>query len=462
DGGGSDTQTVNAPAVDAQVVDAQTVDALTDVLAVRARAAAVADAALLDAVVAVADRDRLGFDADQVAVTLAWTRAAARYQVEFGRYLQRVVKPVWAAMCAGDVDVPRARVFHDVLCAVDDGVAFTIALDHVDRAPGWTTGQLRDRLRRAVLRADPHGAAERTARTVGQRRVELLADRESTAGLYALCLPAVRAVAAFERVDAIARARHSAADGRTLDQLRADTLLDLLEGVGIGVSPVHRRGVVELTIPWSTLAGGRASTAAQPEPMPELDDGGITASPGEPAAGCSAGRGVGEPATLAGFGPIEASTARDVAMSMLGRRDIAWRYRVTDDNGALRALGTLSTPKHTDALGQLIDQVPVTPATPPAEANPRRRMPGPALARWIRARDGTCRAPGCRVPASRCDIDHTIDHASGGGTTHDNLALLCRHHHRLKHDGGWHVTQPEPGVLAWQSPHGTRFTRQRD
>jgi hypothetical protein len=89
-------------------------------------------------------------------------------------------------------------------------------------------------------------------------------------------------------------------------------------------------------------------------------------------------------------------------------------------------------------------------------------MPGPALARWIRARDGTCRAPGCRVPASACDIDHTIDHASGGTTTHDNLALLCRHHHRLKHDGGWHVTQPEPGVLAWQSPHGTRFTRQRD
>jgi hypothetical protein len=310
---------------------------------------------------------------------------------------------------------------------------------------------LRDRLRRAVLRADPHGAAARTARTVGQRRVELLADRESTAGLYALCLPAARAVAAFERVDAIARARHSATDGRTLDQLRADTLLDLLEGVGVGASAVHRRGVVELTIPWSTLARGRAPTAPEPGPdrgpqptatpnptagvcagpCPGSSAGGGSAAAGgaamgssaggsaaaggaasgsAAASGCapdrsaaagSAGGGVDEPATLAGFGPIEASTARDLAVSMLGRRDIAWRYRVTDDNGALRALGTLSTPKHTDALGQLIDQVPVTPATPPAEANPRRRMPGPALARWIRARDGTCRAPGCRVPASR-------------------------------------------------------------
>ncbi|HKE67580.1 MAG TPA: hypothetical protein VKB59_23515, partial [Micromonosporaceae bacterium] len=357
DGGGSDTQTVNA-----QVVDVPTVDALTDVLAVRARSAAVADAALLDAVVAVADRDRLGFDADQVAVTLAWTRTTARYQVEFGRYLQRVVKPVWAAMCAGDVDVARARVFHDVLCAVDDGVAFTIALDHVDRAPGWTTGQLRDRLRRAVLRADPQGAAARTARTVGQRRVELLADRESTAGLLAWCLPAGRAVAAFERVDAIARARHSSQDPRTLDQLRADTLLDLLEGVGVGGSPVHRRGVVELTIPWSTLACGRAPAApVAPAPQPGPDGGvgwtmpgdataGDCAAPGSSAAagsatgggapGSSAAAGPAcggdEPATLAGFGPIEAPTARDLAISMLGRRDIAWRYRVTDHDGALR------------------------------------------------------------------------------------------------------------------------------
>ena len=96
------------------------VDALTDVLLARARAAAVADAALLDAVVAVADRDPCGFDADLVALSLRWTQVAARAQVEFGRYLQRVIKPVWVALCAGDLDVARARVFHDVLACVDD------------------------------------------------------------------------------------------------------------------------------------------------------------------------------------------------------------------------------------------------------------------------------------------------------------------------------------------------------
>ncbi|HEY7174296.1 MAG TPA: hypothetical protein VH442_05210, partial [Micromonosporaceae bacterium] len=84
-------------------VEAPTRDVLAAVLECRARAAAIADAGLLEAVVAVADRDPAGFDADQVAFTLAWTQVTARHQIEFGRYLQRVVKPVWAAMGTGDI-----------------------------------------------------------------------------------------------------------------------------------------------------------------------------------------------------------------------------------------------------------------------------------------------------------------------------------------------------------------------
>jgi hypothetical protein len=66
------------------------------------------------------------------------------------------------------------------------------------------------------------------------------------------------------------------------------------------------------------------------------------------------------------------------------------------------------------------------------------------------------------VPARVADIDHTLDHAFGGETTHDNLALLCRHHHRLKHEGGWTVTQPTPGTLVWTSPAGRRYVREPD
>ena len=34
--------------------------------------------------------------------------------------------------------------------------------------------------------------------------------------------------------------------------------------------------------------------------------------------------------------------------------------------------------------------------------------PSRKLAHLIRARNATCTAPGCRLPAARCDLDHTV------------------------------------------------------
>ncbi|MCU1446599.1 MAG: endonuclease [Cryobacterium sp.] len=76
------------------------------------------------------------------------------------------------------------------------------------------------------------------------------------------------------------------------------------------------------------------------------------------------------------------------------------------------------------------------------------------LRRWLRLRDGTCRFPGCTRPAARSDIDHTKAWEHGGPTDHDNLAHLCRMHHRLKHHTLWAVEQEPGGVLVWTSPAG--------
>lgn len=83
-----------------------------------------------------------------------------------------------------------------------------------------------------------------------------------------------------------------------------------------------------------------------------------------------------------------------------------------------------------------------------------RYRPTPQMRRLLAARDLHCRAPGCRVPASRCDIDHTVDAALGGPTRTDNLAHLCRGHHTVKHHTGWSVTQEPGGVMRWTSPTG--------
>jgi len=70
---------------------------------------------------------------------------------------------------------------------------------------------------------------------------------------------------------------------------------------------------------------------------------------------------------------------------------------------------------------------------------------------------GTCQAPGCLVPAERCDIDHR-EPFPVGPTTGDNLGPLCRRHHSYKSHGVLHwSTQPRwasgrPRVIELYAP----------
>jgi hypothetical protein len=81
--------------------------------------------------------------------------------------------------------------------------------------------------------------------------------------------------------------------------------------------------------------------------------------------------------------------------------------------------------------------------------------PSKALADFVRARDLTCRWPGCDHPATDCDLDHTIPHAQGGPTHAGNLKCFCRTHHLVKTFWGWHDKQLPDGTLILTSPAGT-------
>lgn len=85
--------------------------------------------------------------------------------------------------------------------------------------------------------------------------------------------------------------------------------------------------------------------------------------------------------------------------------------------------------------------------------------PPPMLRKLLRWRAERCMAPGCGVPASRCEIDHTLAWEHGGATMLENLAPLCKGHHTLKHHGGWRVEQVADGAgaLEWTSPAGRRY-----
>jgi hypothetical protein len=92
------------------------------------------------------------------------------------------------------------------------------------------------------------------------------------------------------------------------------------------------------------------------------------------------------------------------------------------------------------------------------------------LREQIQLRDRTCVFPGCTRPARGCDVDHIVEYdhdaeAEGrpqpGPTQTDNLACLCRFHHRLKTHSAWTYRMVEPGVFEWTSPHGHRYRRDR-
>ena len=83
----------------------------------------------------------------------------------------------------------------------------------------------------------------------------------------------------------------------------------------------------------------------------------------------------------------------------------------------------------------------------------RTRSIPPALRRALEARDGGCRFPGCDAVA-RVEGHHLRHWARGGETAMHNLVSLCRHHHRLVHEGGFDVEHRGHGTFRFRRPDG--------
>lgn len=135
------------------------------------------------------------------------------------------------------------------------------------------------------------------------------------------------------------------------------------------------------------------------------------------------------PAVLGGYGPVVADIARKV---MKTRHRTQWQYTVTDHNGAeIVGAGTTS------------------------------RRPTASTRRAVTRRDTTCIFPGCRTPATNCDLDHRQPHSDGGPAASENLVPLCRHDHTIRHATGWTHTRNPDGTHTWTSPLGTTYTTQQ-
>lgn len=86
----------------------------------------------------------------------------------------------------------------------------------------------------------------------------------------------------------------------------------------------------------------------------------------------------------------------------------------------------------------------------------------PAQRRALAVRDGGCRFPGCGRPSVHTDAHHLIPWAQGGQSNLENGLLLCRHHHRAVHEGGWVIRPDHPalganGRLTYHGPTGQQL-----
>jgi hypothetical protein len=292
----------------------------------------------------------------------------------------------------------------------------------VELAEELPVGSFQRQLRRLIETEEAATLTRRHEEALRERRVVIEPAHDGMAWLHAL-LPAVEAHAIHARITAIAKTitgrgaagipdgREPAAeadapaptdvDTRTLDQVRADVLGDLLIDGNTDTHPTEARGIratVAVTVPALALL---ATDDA------DRHDRGVP------------------PATVEGIGPIPLPVAKDLC----GGEESWMRVLTHPETGIVLSVGRT------------------------------QYRPPPALRKLVRWRADRCMAPGCGIPASRCEIDHTIDWQHGGHTALHNHAPLCTGHHTVKHHGGWTVTQipHSGGALLWTSPTGRTY-----
>lgn len=266
-----------------------------------------------------------------------------------------------------------------------------------------------------VAKLDPEGEAERRREAASGRGVRFRREDRGMCTMTAR-LPAAAGAVLAERIDAFA-GKAAPGDPRTLAQRRADALVAMATGEHVVVDP-------------DAGDGGAGAGAAGPS-APGAGGGGAAgtrdgATMSERQAADTSATSAAAPANVS---PLLRPRVTVIANGVGGPR---LEFARTGE-AALETLTRLLE----EAQGATFELVDTRPGTHDgADSAYRYRVP-PDLARRVRMRDGTCRHPGCAVPADSCDIDHIVpynhsDPAGGGLTIEKNLMCMCRRHHRYK------------------------------
>lgn len=360
----------------------------------------------------------------ELAAAMRSTEYAAGELMARGQALVHRYPAALDSLGSGRMTTRHSELLVSLLDAVSPDIREPLIAPAVHLAETEPSGVFRRKLQRLIETAQAQSLAERHEAALTRRRAVLEPDLDGMAWLH-IFGPAVELKAAHDRVTRIAKTilrggeeatasetesaglgavdvaaldaepvdqPAQAPDGRTLDQIRADVYGDLLID---GIVPGHPKAA----------RGIRAEVVVTVPVLSLLDDVHAAAA---------------EPARVEGLGPIPIAVARELCG---GSKD--WMRVLTHpETGMILSVGR------------------------------RKYRPPKALRQLVKWRAGRCLAPGCGMPADRCEVDHSIDWALGGETRLTNLNPFCTGHHIVKHATEWEVVHCEGGVMRWTSPMG--------
>jgi hypothetical protein len=339
-----------------------------------------------------------------VAPMLGLTSRGAEDRVQTAAALVSRLPGTLAAMAAGQLDAWRASII--VAETVETTAAGCAQVEAVilPRVCSETGGRVRARTRRALALVDADAVRLRAAKARLERSVRVWPSPVVGLSEWVAVLPAHESALCKAAVDDHACALQREDPDLSMDQARADALVDLI------LARVQVTTTVHLTMPVQTL-----TVDAPPDEMPRDEEGFVTGPSWQQV--CAMGY------EIPGVGVVPG----DVVAGICSRFDTRIR-RV------------------------LLDEVAGTTL----ETGTKGYVPPAAVARFVRHRDGHCRAPGCARAARFCDLDHVLPWPLGP-TDPTNLLTLCRRHHRMKHQTRWSVLMDAGGTATWTDPFGQEF-----
>jgi hypothetical protein len=293
------------------------------------------------------------------------------------------------------------------------------------------------RVRRVLARVDADAVRLKAAKERLDRFVHAYPSEVPGLTRWVASLPAAESAACWAAIDELAHQMSGDDPTRTLQQCRADALVDLMLGnvqVATTVTlmiPVQTATVDEpddalerdLLVREPNPAGGGAAPGYL-DPLARMDDFGQPAADPNPLVEPSWTQICAMGYEIPGIGVI----GGDVVAGILQRFDTRIARVLLDER-----------------TGVLI------------ETGIKEYRPNPAMRRFVNKRDGHCRFPGCARAARRCEPDHVIPFSRGGPTAIWNLVSICKHHHRVKHEAGWALTMSRDGHCVWTDPFGRQY-----